>query len=95
MDDDEGKEAVGGLSKLKVLYVALPAEAKGAVAFLIMCLLFLPTIILMAPMALEKRCWEFQAKDNRFFKFNSCNGDVIEITEEYLAKAKAQGEKQN
>ena len=95
MGDDAKKEEVGGLSKLKALYEALPAEARGAIAFLIMCLLFLPTIILIAPMALEKRCWEFQAKDNRFFKFNSCNGDVIEITEKYLEKAKAQGEKPN
>ena len=95
MGNDEEKEEVGGLSKLKAIYEALPAEAKGAIAFLIMCLLFLPTIILIAPMALEKRCWEFQAKDNRFFKFNSCTGDVIEITEDYLEKAKVQGGKQN
>ena len=29
-----------------------------------------------------------QAKESRFFKFNSCNGDVIEITAEYLEKAR-------
>lgn len=95
MSDEGEKEDVGGLSKLKSLYEALPAEAKGAIAFLLLCLLFLPAIILMAPIALENRCWEFQARDHRYFKFNSCNGDVIEITEEYLEKARVQVEKPN
>ena len=88
MSDDDEKEEVGGFLKLKSLYEALPAEAKGAIVFLLMCLLLLPTIILFAPLVLERHCWELQAKESRFFKFNSCNGDVIEITEEYLEKAR-------
>ncbi len=89
------EEEVAAFSRLKSLYEALPAEVKGAVVFLLMCLLFLPATILLAPLVLEKHCWEFQAKDHRFFKFNSCNGEVIEITEEYLEKSKGQGEKSN
>ena len=88
MSDEDEKEEVGGFLKLKSLYEALPAEAKGAIVFLLMCLLLLPTILLFAPLVLERHCWEFQAKESRFFKFNSCNGDVIEITEEYLEKAR-------
>lgn len=88
MSDKDEKEEVGGFSKLKSVYEALPAEAKGAIVFLLMCLLFLPTPILVAPLVLERHCWELQAKESRFFKFNSCNGNVIEITEEYLEKAR-------
>jgi TRAP-type mannitol/chloroaromatic compound transport system permease small subunit len=93
MNDE--KEEVGGLPKLKLLYETLPAEVKGVIAFLLMCLLLIPAAILLVPLALEKHCWEFQAKDHRFFKFNSCNGEVIEITEEYLEKARVKSGEPN
>ena len=92
--DDEEKEDVHSPS-LKSLYEALPAEAKGAIAFLLMCLLFFASVMFLGPLVLEKNCWEFQAKDHRFFKFNACNGDVIEITEEYLEKAKSLSKESN
>ena len=95
MNKEEKEEKVGGIQKLKVLYEALAPEVKGTIAFLLMCVLFIPATVVFVPLALEKRCWEFQAKDHRFFKFNSCNGDVIEITEEYLEQARVQSKESN
>jgi hypothetical protein len=94
-EEKENEEEIDGIPKLKVLYQALPPEVKGTIAFLLMCILFIPTAAVFVPMALEKRCWEFQAKDHRFFKFNSCNGDVFEITEEYLEKARVKSGQPN
>ena len=88
--NDERKE-VNRFPNLKLLYKALPAEAKGVFAFLLMYLLFFGATMFLGPLVLENSCWEFQAKERRFFKFNTCNGDVIEITEEYLEKAKNPG----
>jgi len=95
MNDEEKKEELGDIPKLKVLYEALSPEAKGAIVFLLMWVLIIPAAVVFVPLVLEKHCWEFQAKDRRFFKFNSCTGDVIEITEEYLEKARVRSGKPN
>lgn len=87
MNDE--KEEVDRPPSLKSLYETLPAEAKGVFAFLLMYILFFGGSMFIGPILQEKYCWELQTKERRFFKFNVCNGDVIEITEEYLEKAKS------
>lgn len=84
----ENKENATRLSGLKSGYAALPAEAKGAIGFLLAFFLFLSVTIVLRPLLLERNCWELQAKEGRIFKFNACNGDVVEITEQYFKPKK-------
>ena len=89
------KEEVSRSPSMKSLYEALPAEAKGVFAFLLMYLLFFGGSMFVGPMLQERHCWELQAKEHRFFKLNVCNGDVIEVTEEYLEKARSLSKDRN
>lgn len=84
----EDKEDTNRRPNLKPLYEVLPAEVKGIIAFFLTFVLFIGAAMFLGPLLLEKQCWELEAKEGRFFKFNACNGDVIEITEQYLNKAK-------
>jgi hypothetical protein len=77
----ETEEKASFLSGLKSLYAALPPEAKG---FLLALVLVLVCVGALWPVLKQGRCWEFRGHEGRFFKVNACNGDVVEITEQYL-----------
>ena len=77
-------------SEVNSMFASLPIEIRGIIGFMLMFFLYMGGMkfITNEDNFNATECWKLEYKNDRIFKFNTCNGDVIEIDSKTLKNKK-------